>query len=313
MSTRFVYTKWNLVADGVEPYGTVYYVNRSTKDDPFVATDYEIRSYSGLEGTEFYVAPSGSYTQDVIQKASKYKYLIVYPLGHPNNSKYLYEAPNKTEQYSWNRISGLYFLTDVLSSETENRTPILKYAIKLGKGTTNLGKISFNYEHSQGEFDNSYVVLDGSDDPAAQGISVKQNDTLTPEDTYTLEITPGSSNTMGGNIRYKIEYRYDSGSFAPLMLADGTDTTASTNPQFVMPVLPEGTKKIEFRVTTIDDWGFSQVSPVSDSYAISSLKGYVGINGKARKVDKLYVGVNGKARQVVKGYIGVNGKARRFL
>lgn len=41
------------------------------------------------------------------------------------------------------------------------------------------------------------------------------------------------------------------------------------------------------------------------------MSGYVGIDGKARKIGKLYVGVNGVAQQVKKGYVGdENGKAR---
>lgn len=39
-------------------------------------------------------------------------------------------------------------------------------------------------------------------------------------------------------------------------------------------------------------------------------RGYVGVNGKARKLRAIYVGVNGKARSVKAVYVGVNGKAR---
>lgn len=41
-------------------------------------------------------------------------------------------------------------------------------------------------------------------------------------------------------------------------------------------------------------------------------KAFVGVNDKARKVDKIYVGVGNKARKVIKGYVGVSGKARQF-
>jgi hypothetical protein len=41
-------------------------------------------------------------------------------------------------------------------------------------------------------------------------------------------------------------------------------------------------------------------------------RAFIGIEGLARKVNRIYVGVNGKARKVAKGYIGVNGKARLF-
>jgi hypothetical protein len=38
---------------------------------------------------------------------------------------------------------------------------------------------------------------------------------------------------------------------------------------------------------------------------------YVGVNGKAKKVEKIYVGVNGKAKEVTAMYVGVNGKAKQ--
>ena len=40
------------------------------------------------------------------------------------------------------------------------------------------------------------------------------------------------------------------------------------------------------------------------------MTGYIGIGGKARKIDNMYIGVDGVARQVVKAYIGIGGKAR---
>lgn len=41
------------------------------------------------------------------------------------------------------------------------------------------------------------------------------------------------------------------------------------------------------------------------------MSGYIGIDGKARKIGKLYIGVDGVARKVKKAYIGdANGKAR---
>lgn len=41
-------------------------------------------------------------------------------------------------------------------------------------------------------------------------------------------------------------------------------------------------------------------------------KAYIGVNSKARKVNKIYIGVNGVARRVKKAYIGVGGYARPF-
>lgn len=39
-------------------------------------------------------------------------------------------------------------------------------------------------------------------------------------------------------------------------------------------------------------------------------KGYIGVDGVARRIGKMYVGVNGVARKVKKAYIGVDGVAR---
>lgn len=49
------------------------------------------------------------------------------------------------------------------------------------------------------------------------------------------------------------------------------------------------------------------------AYTENGDSGYIGVNGKARKVTAKYIGVNGKARKVVGGWIGVGGKARRIL
>ncbi len=40
------------------------------------------------------------------------------------------------------------------------------------------------------------------------------------------------------------------------------------------------------------------------------MTGYIGIGGKAKKVNSLYVGIGGKAKKVIKGYVGVGGKAK---
>lgn len=40
------------------------------------------------------------------------------------------------------------------------------------------------------------------------------------------------------------------------------------------------------------------------------VKSFVGVNGVARRVQKIYIGVNGVARKVKKVYIGVNGVAK---
>lgn len=42
-------------------------------------------------------------------------------------------------------------------------------------------------------------------------------------------------------------------------------------------------------------------------------QGYVGIEGKARKITDIYVGVDGKARKVKRAYVGVDGKAHMWF
>lgn len=121
----------------------------------------------------------------------------------------------------------------------------------------------------------------------------------------TVSVTPSSSNTYGGTVTYLYQYRRNGGNWVDLKTT--TDTSASYT-------IPEGTTNIQFRVRASDNMGFTSTDYITgQNAAVSQLKAYIGINGKARKVDKLYVGVNGKAKQVIKGYIGVGSKAQRFL
>ena len=122
----------------------------------------------------------------------------------------------------------------------------------------------------------------------------------------TISISPRSP-TYGGTISYQYQYSTNGGSSWATINNSTTATSATVT-------IPESATQFQARVRAADNYGFTSSTYVAGSnLAVSQMKGYVGINGKARAVTKLYVGVNGKARQVVKGYIGVGGKARRFL
>ncbi len=87
-------------------------------------------------------------------------------------------------------------------------------------------------------------------------------------------------------------------------------TASSTS---ITTTVERGKETVQYRVRAYDSKGEYSGWAYSNTAAVRNLRAFVGVNGKARRADKLYVGVNGKARQVVRGYIGVNGKARRFL
>ena len=144
----------------------------------------------------------------------------------------------------------------------------------------------------------------GSDNIDPKSISYP-TENLEAEKQITVSVSPSNSNQYGGTITYLYQYSRNNGSWTDLKTTTATSATYT---------IPEGTANIRFRVQASDNMGFTSKDYVTGpAAAVSQLKAYVGISGRARKVDKLYIGVNGKARQVIKGYIGVNGKARKFL
>lgn len=156
-----------------------------------------------------------------------------------------------------------------------------------------------------GIYGSYYYKYSGSDNIDPIAISYANED-LEAGQEIKISITPSESKVYGGTVTYIYDYcRNNDGIWFRLI------STTSLSASYT---IPEGTTSIQFRVRSSDNIGFTSTDYVTgDNVAVSQLKGYVGINGKARKADRIYVGVNGKARQVVKGYIGVNGKARKFL
>lgn len=133
--------------------------------------------------------------------------------------------------------------------------------------------------------------------------SVSVPDVIYPEESFA--VTWGASTDPDGNLSgYEVQRSYDSGSWADVTTTSSTSITTSVE---------RGKENVQYRVRAYDSKGEYSSWTYSNTATIRNLRAYVGINGKARKADKLYIGVNGKAMQVVKGYVGVNGKARKFL
>lgn len=152
-----------------------------------------------------------------------------------------------------------------------------------------------------GTFSTFYYKFLGSDsiDPTSVNYSEGEN-------YVTIRINiPG--NTLGGTIYYQYSYSTDGGNTWINAGDKTTETSKTVN-------IPDGITQFKGRVLASDDIGFvSSDYVLGANITIQNFRAYVGVSGKARKVDKLYVGVNGKARQVVKGYVGVSGEARRFI
>lgn len=146
-------------------------------------------------------------------------------------------------------------------------------------------------------------VYSTNEAPSAPG-SVTMPAEVYPETLFT--VTWAASTDPDGNLHgYEIQRSYDGSSSW-----SSVTTTTSTS---ITTTVERGKKTVRYRVRAYDSKSEYSSWAYSNTATIRNLRAYVGINGKARKVDKMYIGVNGKARQVVKGYIGVNGKARKFL
>ena len=155
-----------------------------------------------------------------------------------------------------------------------------------------------------GMYSYDYYVYEGSDNIDPISISYSKEE-LESGESVKVSVSP-RSNTYGGTIYYQYSYSSNGGE-SWVNIGETTETVKTIT-------VPDGIEQFQIRVRASDNMGFTSDDYVAGAnLPVFQLNGYVGINGKARKVDKLYVGVNGKARQVVKGYIGVNGKARKFL
>ena len=128
-------------------------------------------------------------------------------------------------------------------------------------------------------------------------------DAVHPDEEFA--VTWGAATDPDGNLSgYEIQRSYNGSSWSSVATASSTSITTTVE---------RGKETVQYRVRAYDSKGEYSGWAYSNTAAVRNLRAFVGVNGKARRADKLYVGVNGKARQVVRGYIGVNGKARRFL
>lgn len=204
------------------------------------------------------------------------------------------------------RFSGNIYLKD----QTGNYVKFKRVEITDSQGDflENVSSVSSTYYPNNGAYyingDGKWYRYIGSDNIDPKSIAYHPDD-LEQGAVVTVSVEPSSSMIYGGIVKYKWQVRRNYGEWVELSETTGPSTSY---------MIPLGTENIQFRVYASDDMGFtSQDALAGPNVAVSQLKAYVGVNGKARKADKMYIGVNGKARQVVKGYIGVNGIARKFL
>lgn len=209
--------------------------------------------------------------------------------------------------YGSGKNAVIYVIPD--SGASDYVLPLKKYTLEGEKGNfisdiSSSSKSAYPTDSDGGEVTGYWYTYKGSDSIDPSAITYPAED-LESGQQIIVSVIPSSSNTYGGTVTYLYQYKRNDGSWADLKTT--TDTSASYT-------IPEGTANIQFRVRASDNMGFTSTDYITgQNAAVSQLKVYIGINGKAHRVNKLYVGINGKARQVVKGYIGVNGKARRFL
>lgn len=171
-----------------------------------------------------------------------------------------------------------------------------------------LGKASNaknTYYPNGGVYDDTWYALLGSDsiDPSSLTYSKTELQGGEPVTITAKPVTP----TYGGTISYQFSYSTNGGSS---WVNIGSKTTATSQTL----TIPNGVSQFQARVQASDDLGFTSSDYVmGQAMEVISMQAYVGIGGKARRIEKIYIGVNGKAREVIAGYVGVNGKARKFL
>lgn len=149
-----------------------------------------------------------------------------------------------------------------------------------------------------------YSITYSTNEAPSAPTSVTVPSEVYPEKQFSVTWSPATD--PDGNLSgYEIQRAYN-GSLSWTHINGTSNTSISTT-------VERGNQTVQYRVRAYDSKSEYSSWAYSNTATIRNLRAYVGINGKARKVDKIYIGINGKARQVVKGYIGVNGKARKFL
>lgn len=185
----------------------------------------------------------------------------------------------------------------------------IRWRVVEAQPTTKTGRVSAdrNDAYGNGTVSNGrYWKYLGSDNIDPTAISCSTTEPKGGE-TITATVTP-RSNTYGGTIYYQYQYSTNGGS----SWTNQGGKTTSTTQAFT---IPKGAEQFRVRVVASDNYGFTSTTYVTGAnLAVTNMRVYIGVGGKARKVSNLYIGVNGKARKVVKGYIGdANGKARAWF
>lgn len=142
----------------------------------------------------------------------------------------------------------------------------------------------------------------GSDSIDPTAVSYSNTEPRAGE-TITVTVTP-AKNLYGGTVSYQYQYAVNGGAWTN----SGGKTTSVTKELTV----PNGSAQFRVRAIASDDLGFTSTTYVyGANLPVVNMRAYLGINGAARRVEKMYVGISGKARKVSKAYIGgADGKAR---
>lgn len=316
MSTRYVWEKFDVVKSYTQQEGTVSgtrsYSANEYKYAGVAAQGCNIDSATGRfspSGQVIWIsANSGS------GDASSYPYFFLYLSDEQSSSvstSIVYINTQHISNAIWAVRSTATYERQValMHSATVYDCGYYSFSTNYGKGTISKGKSSsasasaYPNNGVNSSVDTWYEYL-GSDsvDPLAVTCSA---DTLHPGDTVQIHVTP-ASNLYGGTISYQYYVRVGTGSWSTL----GSKTTETTKSY----TIPSTAQKVQFRALASDDMGFTSTTYVTSAVLImGAITAYVGVAGKARKIEKIYIGVNGKAREVEAIYVGVNGKARKIM
>lgn len=317
MSTRYVWERYEIS----NTYGVRKTTTRKYTYDVKVASlspagisgyTYEMNQYAKPDGPIWFSIKSGFQYEAIgenTQSSGAAKYVLPIMKDSATWGDVLLEMKDNNSYYIV-RKDGVVTVTSKTASTNPIETdfyicyPEITSRQK-GEFIENVVSGNRSAYSDNGVTDSNWYIYKGSDTIDPYSVSYSKPE-LQAGEPITVSISPRSP-TYGGTISYQYQYSTNGGSSWTTINNSTTATSATVT-------IPESATQFQARVRASDNYGFTSSTYVAGSnLAVSQMKGYVGINGKARAVTKLYVGVNGKARQVVKGYIGVGGKARRFL
>ena len=238
MGLRYVWSKWNTVQ------GIVLSGSSST-----IAADYEYKfSYAKLykitNETFELISPIEITVRNKNYSDSYTVPANMYVLTGPVKDSLLFaESNNKYKQAN----SGMV--------EFYNSMPRYK-AGEFEKGSTSYGNVSSTSSsaYPANNYSGSYwYVSKGSDtiDPASVTYPASPNG----GELIDITIAPSTGIKFGGNIKYKVEYQLNGGSWQTAV----TSTTSKT----VSVLIPAGTQTFRARATASDNMGFTSTTAVT--------------------------------------------------